>query len=307
MVIDAGPTRHMLTVDQTTTLSYVVWSPHTPVRAGILLHHGYGEHGERLNPTAQQLTARGFLVLALDARGHGRSSGQPGHVFHFDQYVDDLCLLFEQGRQCWANYVPPQLRRGVPVTPEGELAPWFVVGHSLGGLIGLRFAVRQQARLQGIVVTNPLMALKMRVPGYKASIGQLLSSVWPTFSLGNELSAEDMSRDPVAVAAYRDDPLITHKASARWFTEMLWATRDTIETLPTTLQLPALFMLSTQDRVVDASVSQKVYDALTTPRKQLLICDGMYHEIFADIGREQAWASLTAWLEQELAQKRNKS
>lgn len=297
----------MLTVDQTTTLSYVVWSPHVPVRAGVLLHHGYGEHGERLHPTAQQLTARGYLVIALDARGHGRSSGQPGHVLHFDQYVDDLCLLFEQGRQCWANYVPPQLRRGVPLNEEGELEPWFVVGHSLGGLIGLRFAMREQARLRGIAVTNPLMALKMKVPGYKAHIGQLLSSVWPTFSLGNELSAEDMSRDEIAVQAYRTDPLITHKASARWFTEMLRATQDTIETLPHRLQLPTFFLLSTADRVVDASVARTVYDSLTTPRKQLMICDGMYHEIFADIGREKAWEALIAWLEQELSQVSNKS
>lgn len=290
---DVGFTRHALPVQGQAELSYVVWNaqlelrPRMP-RAGILLLHGYGEHGAHMDPVARYLTAHDYLVVAPDARGHGCSGGRRGHISSFDRYVEDLEAVHALALARWP-----------------QVTDWSVVGHSMGGLIALRFALKNAQctpqspghTLRGVAVSNPLLGLKVQVPAYKASIGQLLSSLWPTFSLGNELYPEDMSRDPIAVHIYRTDPLIIHKATARWFTEMLNATHKTLAELPTGLRIPTLFMLSTHDRVVDCNVSLRAYESIQTSHKALHLFEGMYHEIFAEIDHQRAWKILLQWLD----------
>jgi alpha-beta hydrolase superfamily lysophospholipase len=61
----------------------LVWHATFPAgaaRAAILLVHGHGEHSGRYAALPAQFVPRGYAVWAYDLRGHGRSSGQRGHV-----------------------------------------------------------------------------------------------------------------------------------------------------------------------------------------------------------------------------------
>lgn len=289
-MLEGSAERHTFPAQDGEILSYVTWTPAHSPRAGLLLHPGYGEHGAHMEPVALHLVRQGYFVAALDARGHGCSAGQRGHIEHFDCYLEDLATLHVR------------LSAAHP-----GLTDFFVLGHSLGGLIVLNYAASPALPLRGVVVTNPLLGLRVHVPSYKKVMAQLLSSMWPTFSLWNELLPEHMSRDPQEVQRYRDDPLMTKKASARWFMETTRVTDESLRDLPSRLQLPVMFMLSTRDPVVDFQRGQRLYDTLTTPRKTLHIFEGGYHEIFADLEREEAYRLLSLWLEQELAAQRNNS
>jgi len=79
----------------------------------VLLHHGFLDQGRSWDPVAAQLASQ-FRVLALDARGHGRSGwvGRGGAYYFFD-YVRDLEVI----------------RRRLAAA-----APWCLVGHSMGGM-----------------------------------------------------------------------------------------------------------------------------------------------------------------------------
>src|SRR5918997_915763 len=88
-------------------LSHAAWLPDDAPKAIAVVVHGYGVH-------------------ALYHRGHGSSKGVRAHVEHFDYFVDDLHLLVEQARAAH-----PNLRT-------------FMVAHSMGGLIGTRYALRHQ-------------------------------------------------------------------------------------------------------------------------------------------------------------------
>ena len=58
--------------------------------------HGVGEHGGRHEHVAGVLTQRGWRMIVADLRGHGRSGGVPTHIASFDQYIDDLALIWER-------------------------------------------------------------------------------------------------------------------------------------------------------------------------------------------------------------------
>src|SRR5437773_1037951 len=59
-------------------------------RAAVVLAHGASEHSGRYAWTAEQLTARGYAIYALDHRGHGRSSGSRALIDRIDNAVADI-------------------------------------------------------------------------------------------------------------------------------------------------------------------------------------------------------------------------
>ena len=58
---------------QVTTYTWAQ-TPGQPVGV-VQLSHGLAEHGERYDRFARALNAAGFIVHAVDHRGHGRTAG----------------------------------------------------------------------------------------------------------------------------------------------------------------------------------------------------------------------------------------
>ncbi len=259
---------------------YRLWRPDGDSRGGILVLHGFGEHSGRYETLGNYLAERGFLVVAPDHRGHGKSGGQRGHVLRFDQYLDDLDALVAHVRNV-----------------HSSVGKWYVLGHSLGGLIAIRYAMRNQADYEGLIVSNPLLGLSMKVPLLKEIVGRVMSRVWPTLSLGNEINPAHLARDPEVGRAYMADPLVHHRVSTRWFTEMVRALEDTHVRAVQTLQLPVLFLLSTADKLTDRAASERLFNRLTTRRKTLKVYDGWYHEIFNEADKLSVFAEIVNWIE----------
>lgn len=96
----------------------------------VLLLHGLAGHADEWAQTASWLIRR-CRVIALDARGHGRSERFPGDVSR-DAAVGDAAFVVEQLR----------------------LQPAVVVGQSVGGLTALSLAARRPDLLRGVVLVD---------------------------------------------------------------------------------------------------------------------------------------------------------
>jgi acylglycerol lipase len=73
--------------------------------------------------------------------------------------------------------------------------PLFLLGHSLGGIIVLDYAIRYPDGLQGVVAISPALG-EVGISPAKRALGRALSRVWPTFSLATGLDASALSREP---------------------------------------------------------------------------------------------------------------
>src|SRR5205823_4991152 len=82
------------------------------------------------------------------------------------------------------------------------------------------------------VVSSPALRVKAAVPGWKLTLGNVASRVVPTLALSTELNPEHISRDPAVVTAYRDDPQVHDKMSARFYTEWQAANREILRRAP---------------------------------------------------------------------------
>jgi lysophospholipase len=194
-----------------------------------------GEHGGRYDRFARELADAGIATYAPDLRGHGRSGGRRGHVLRFRELVDDL----ERTRQEALGRLPP----GVPT---------FLLGHSLGGLVALRYLQELPgAGFRGAIFSAPLLGIAVRSPVWKRVAARILSGIlpWVPFASANEPA--DLSSDPAANEAFRADPLIHSWVTPRMYTEVGKALR-TVRRRPLPSGLPLLFLIPDTDRVVRA-------------------------------------------------------
>jgi alpha-beta hydrolase superfamily lysophospholipase len=253
-------------------------------RGVLLLVHGLGEHQNRYGHVAAWFAERGFVVLAFDYRGHGRSDGPRVHVDRFDAFVEDLALFRAKA------------------TSDHPTLPLFLVGHSQGGLIVLRSALFEPAGLAGVVVSSPLLGVHPSARAGRALevLVRILSVVAPSLRLPNHVDPTSVSRDTAVVAAYRKDPLVSSRVSSRWYVSLRAAIADTFERAGT-LQVPLLAMASGSDRLVDPDATLRFAARAPSALVEFVRWDGLYHEMFNEPEQRSVFQRVHSWLSARLA------
>jgi alpha-beta hydrolase superfamily lysophospholipase len=249
--------------------------------AVVAVVHGFGEHGGRYNYLVSHLVSRGFAMYTFDQRGHGRSPGARGYLSHWSEYRDDVAAYLKLiGEQ-----MPGQ--------------PVFLFGHSLGGLVAAEYALHYPAGLKGLVLSSPLLA-QANLPATLLMLSRVLSVIYPSFSINTKLDVNTISRDPVEVKRYADDPLVHSTGTARLGTEVT-ATMAWVHAHAAELKLPLLLYYGTNDQLVPPAGSRRFFDALTLADKERIEYPGGHHESHNDTHRAQVFTDVERWLEKHLA------
>ena len=253
-------------------------------RAGMIITHGYAEHRERYRYLVDAMLAHGISVLTWDARGHGQSGGARGLIGRFDEYLDDYEVV---------------LRHAQDVLPR----PLIAFGHSMGGLIMTRFYQDRSGAIDGLVLSNPALELRMRVPAWKVTLARLLARVMPACTLPSDIPPEMISRDPQEVARYKADTLVFPHATARWASEFMATQRNTVLRPADLAALPVLVLLGTGDGIIDSAVSEDFFGRCTAADCEIKRYEGHYHELVNEgpAHRELVFADLREWLDARVA------
>jgi alpha-beta hydrolase superfamily lysophospholipase len=252
------------------------WLPDGDARGTVVIVHGINEHGGRYAHVAERFVRDGWMVAALDHRGHGLSGGRRAAVERFDDWVMDL-----------DSYV-----HGVLTDAP---RPLFMLGHSLGGLIATVYALRNQDRLAGLILSSPSVMPPTNLSRSTLRVGRLLSR-WASNLPVVALRLDAVSRDPAVVQAYRDDPLVhLGKVRARTGAETLRAI-DEVHRDITRLRLPLLTIQGTVDLLVDPGAARWVDANTGSADHTLRIYDGLYHEVLNEPERETVLDDVAQWL-----------
>jgi alpha-beta hydrolase superfamily lysophospholipase len=253
--------------------------PAAQARGGVVLMHGLGEHSGRYRQLAGFFNECGMSVRCYDHRGHGRSQGRRGDVINGDPLLQDAQIIVDDFAPRFAE--PP-----------------FLFGHSMGGLFAARFALERMAPLRGLILSSPVLALDLS--SIQRKLFKLLQAIAPSLGVPNNVSPAWLSHDPKVVAAYKADPLVHHRISARLLRSILSAV-DYCQSHAGMLAIPALMLVAGDDHVVDAEGSRRLFAQLPDGLAHMHVYDGMYHEIFNEIDAARPFADLRAWLEQARA------
>lgn len=174
---------------------------------------------------------------------------------------------------------------------------FFLLGHSMGGLIVLNFVEKFTGIADGVIASSPGLNPGMKVPAVKGTVAKILSRILPSLSFDNELDSSFLSHDTQVVNAYNNDPLVHRTITARWFTEFLRA-METTKQSAARIRIPVLMQVAGDDRLVDAPTSRQFFNSLTAEDKTLFFYDTLYHEIYNETGqdREKVLNDLEGWL-----------
>jgi len=258
------------------------WTPDAPPAATVALVHGYAEHSGRYDHVASAFTEQGAAVHAYDQRGYGRSEGTRAYVESFDHYLDDLGQFLDH------------------VRPRQPDRPLFLFGHSMGGLVALKYVLERQPSLHGLILSAPAIEINPDLAPFLRRIAQLLGRFFPT--LPTTRSPQNaISRDPSVVEAASNDPLNYHgRVLARTGAEMLKA-GDEVRGRLNELTDPFLVFHGTADTLASPEWSERLYERAASDDKTLKLYDGLYHETFNEPEKEEVLRDLGDWLNERIS------
>lgn len=119
---------------ETLEMAYMDVAPEKPNGRAVLLLHGKNFNGYYWESTIRALTAAGFRVVVPDQIGFGKSSKPEHYQYSFQQLATNTRALLDH--------------LGI----EGVS----VVGHSMGGMLAVRFALMFPDRVEKLALIDPI-------------------------------------------------------------------------------------------------------------------------------------------------------
>ncbi|TNC83072.1 MAG: hypothetical protein C9356_01080 [Oleiphilus sp.] len=257
-----------------TSLNVYRWLP-DEAKAAILISHGWSEHAGRYGDLAHWFAEQGYEVHAYDHRGHGKSGGLRGHVRRWDDYVQDLELV--------RNTIAQEQQ--------------YLLGHSMGGLIAVRYLLTHQSNFRAVALSGPGLDVSYPVPLVKVLLSKALSALWPTLRFDGEVDPQIVCGKTEVVEAYQHDPFNHGKVSARWFVEYLRAVamvKDGAQSLVT----PIAIWHGEKDALVEPWVSQQFFGLMRGEHKQYQLLPDLLHEILFEDNWQDTAGQIKLWFEQ---------
>lgn len=247
--------------------------------ANLLVVHGVGEHSGRYKSLLKPMMDTGIALYFYDLRGHGRSEGQRGHIDNWSDYEQDLLAQMDS--------MP---KTGVPT---------FIMGHSFGSLIVLDFLEKHPVNLRGAIISSSALKPFNVATDWQKKIVGFIASVYPTFPFNLKIDKGAISRCNTEVAAYKNDPLIHNKVSAKWGADVLTALRR-IESNVEQIRLPVLMTHGEPDGLNSSQGTKDFFERLCVEDKELIIYPDSYHEPHNDLDSDEVVKGLVNWILQRL-------
>ena len=251
-------------------------------KGSVLLFPGRTEYIEKYAQSADELAQRGFSTLAIDWRGQGLA----------DRMIDDVRIGYVDDFADYQKDVAAMLHAAETLDLP---RPWYLIGHSMGGCIGLR-ALYENLNVKAAVFTGPMWGI--RIAPALQPVAFVLKNLLPAIGLGHltppttvpepyvlhaPFDDNKLTRDPEMWAMMRDQiekysALSLGGPSMVWLREAL-AECNALAAMPSPA-LPCLTFLGTSERIVHVG---RIHERMTRwPGGRLELIQDAEHEVMMD-------------------------
>lgn len=254
-----GGAAHWVTANDGVNIRVAHWAPlkkgaFAAAKGTVLLFPGRTEYIEKYGPAAEDFLTRGYATAIIDWRGQGladRTTDNPllGDVVDFKDYQRDVAAMMGH----LSSLDLPQ--------------PYYLVGHSMGGCIGLR-ALIEGLPVKAAAFSAPMWGIAMAPP--LRPIAWAISSMSRKFGFGESLAPGQSTEGYVNRVNFSDNTLTSDNdmfdfmgmqldahpelelagPTLRWLNEAMRETRGLCETPPP--NVPCLTFLGTDEAIVDS-------------------------------------------------------
>lgn len=249
-------------------------------KAIVLTIHGSGEHIGRYRHVAEWLNRQQISMVGGDLPGLGTSTEKRGHIENFNDYLHKVEEWLDFAKENWPD------------------KPIFILGHSLGGLIVLRFLeeLKDKSRLSGAIVSSPAVSIGIEVPKWQITLAKMLEKISPTFGMKSGIQPEQVSRDQLVVKRYAEDPLVYSKVSIRWFFEFQAAIEKVWQKINNLRGIDLLYLQAGADQLVKPAKAEEFVAMAENKQIEFHLIPNLYHEIFNEPEKEIYLKLMSDWI-----------
>ena len=261
-----------------------IWEPESPRAVFLTVHGGMDHGGNYMNP-ALYLKQYGFATVAHDQHGHDQQ--RKVYIPRFEVFLDDLELMLD-----WVKNAYPGL-------------PFFILSHSMGGLIITHFGIRRfsgDPLFKGFITSSPYYVNAVKSPKIVEKLAGVLSALTPKMAVPIEDLLPNCTHDEAIYKRYREDEkdgIMATKASARFAAELLKA-QAWIPGHIAQWDHPMLVIIAGDDKVADSEGAMELLKKIKPGLIDLIVYPENYHENFNEINREEVSDRVVEWAEARL-------
>lgn len=282
-----------------------IWDKVEKSKAVVVISHGMAEHAERYDDFAQFLNSNGYIVVAVNHRGHKyNNAGEKGIVDgdSYSQTVEDVNSLVVYSKQKYGKEV-------------------VLIGHSYGSFISQRFLELYSSDIKACVLSgtaymksglislgNTIASLQKAIFGPNKT-GKLIDKMsFGAYNKPFEAQGQKfawLSRDKEQVAKYEADEYCGYPLSIGFYSsffkgilKMYGEASDKIRK-----DIPILIAVGAEDPVSNKAIlAQKLYDFYVSKgisTVEFKKYEGARHEILNETNRQEVYADLVAFINKQ--------
>jgi len=286
-------------------------TPDCAPKAVVQIAHGIAEHIDRYDPFMLFLAENGYVAVANDHLGHGKSAADPSEYGFFaendgwNRAIDDMDEL----RHIMRGKYPD--------------LPYIFFGHSMGSFLTRTYMIKYPGKYDAAILSGtghqgkPLVVagytmakLAVKFSGAR-SIGYTLDKVaFGAYNNGFEnprTKFDWLSRDNEIVDKYIEDPLCGFVATVSLFRDMMGGIKfitDQNNIDKMNKEAPIYFMSGAADPVGDNGEGvERAYQAFLKAGLKdvtMRLYPNGRHEMLNELNKDAVYQDILSWLETKL-------
>ena len=252
------------------------WLPNQKAEKNVFIIHGLGEHSGRYEDFAKNLTRKNIGVFCIDLIGHGKSNGKRGHIKSFEDYINAV----ENGI--------------IHIRKKFLDTPIILFGHSLGGLICLKFLLdRESKEIEKAIVSSPWIETALKIPKHLLFIHKIFQKITPGLQLSNNLITSHLSKNQKIVTDYESDILVHDKITLNLFSEILTTIEDVLKR-SSRIKVQTFIYHGKNDKIISYKGTEKIANSI--PNNKFILFDNIYHEPHNDIEKDVIYKEINDFI-----------
>ncbi|CAN8062059.1 unnamed protein product [Agarophyton chilense] len=259
-----------------------VFSRRRAERGIIYIIHGLNDHSNKYTRVARAWVDAGYVVIAHDFHGHGRSDGYRAYTSSMQHYVDDARHTIQHAKL----RLPKRL----------STLPSFILAHSLGGAVAIHLARDAPCgTFRGVMLTAPAVRVYPK-PILKlfAPLLGTLAPLLPVQRLKFDRKRRRVKKNEGDGYDSRDDPLVVRSpVRARVGYEVLKSC-EKIMSEAERFRVPVFVAHSRKDRVTNAKGTIDFHERIGSSDKTVRLYDGSVHDLLAE-KRDMVMGDMVSW------------
>ena len=286
------------------------WKPEGTPKAIVQIIHGISEHVQRYDHFAHYLNSLGYMVVAEDHMGHGKS----------------ICEEVPQGYFAggWAAAVENCCRLMERTMEEHPGVPYILFGHSMGSFLARSVLIRKpDSGIAAAIICGSAWMPNLVIQGGRLMSGLLMkgdTAKEPSEMLQKVMfsgydkriehprtSCDWLTRDEAIVDAYMADPLCGFAPTptlAHAVMNGLLYIQNPANLKRMKKELPVYFIAGGEDPVggYGAGVCKAVEMFIRSGMKHVSVkmYPGCRHELLNELNKDEVYADVAAWVGSKL-------